>query len=176
MIRPYRGLSPVIAPGCYIDPSAQLIGDVHLGPQSSLWPNAVVRGDVNFIRIGARSNIQDNATVHGMRHLHPVIIGNGVSIGHNAVVHGCTIEDDVLIGIGAIVLNGAHIGRNTIIAAGALIPEGTTIPPNSVVTGIPGKIRRTTTTADQTLIQTTANNYLDYILTYMAEPTAEPRS
>lgn len=171
MIRPYRGLSPTIAPGCYIDPSAQLIGDVHLGPQSSLWPNAVVRGDVNHIRIAARTNIQDNATLHGMRHLHPVIIGSGVSIGHNAVVHGCTIEDDVLIGIGAIILNGAHIGRNTIIAAGALIPEHTTIPPNSVVTGLPGKIRRTLTPADQTLIQTTANNYLDYILHYLTEPT-----
>ncbi|MGA7158966.1 MAG: gamma carbonic anhydrase family protein [Acidobacteriaceae bacterium] len=171
MIRPYRGLTPVIAPGCYIDPSAQLIGDVHLGPQSSLWPHAVVRGDTNSIRIGARTNIQDNATVHGMRHLHPVLIGNGVSIGHNATVHGCTIDDDVLIGIGAIVLNGAHIGANSIIAAGALIPEGTVIPPNSLVTGLPGKIRRTTTEKDLALIRTAANNYLDYILTYLAEPT-----
>jgi len=171
MIRPYRGISPTIAAGCYIDPSAQLIGDVHLGPQSSLWMNAVVRGDTNSIRIGARTNIQDCAVLHGMRNLHPVLIGDGVSIGHNATVHGCTIEDNVLIGIGATVLNGAAIGANSIIAAGALIPERTIIPPNSLVTGIPGKILRTTTEKDLALIQTAANNYLDYIQAYLAEPT-----
>jgi carbonic anhydrase/acetyltransferase-like protein (isoleucine patch superfamily) len=171
MIRPYRGLSPVIAAGCYIDPSAQLIGDVHLGPQSSLWMNAVVRGDTNSIRIGARTNIQDCAVLHGQRNLYAVHIGDGCTIGHNATVHGCTLEDNVLIGIGATVLNGAHIGANTIIAAGALIPERTRIPPNSLVTGIPGKILRTTTPADLDLIQTAANNYLDYIQAYLAEPT-----
>ncbi|MFP5232917.1 MAG: gamma carbonic anhydrase family protein [Acidobacteriota bacterium] len=170
MIRPYRGVWPTIAPGCYIDPSAQLIGDVQLGPRSSLWPNAVVRGDVNLIRIGAGTNIQDCAVLHGMRNLHPVLIGDRVSIGHNATVHGCTIDDDVLIGIGAIVLNGAHIGSGSIIAAGALVPEGATIPPNSLVAGLPGKIRRSTTPADLALIQSTANNYLDYILAHQAEP------
>lgn len=158
-----------MAAGCYIDGSAQLIGDVHLGPQCSLWPNAVVRGDVNWIRIGARTNIQDCAVVHGMRLLHPVRIGNGVSIGHNATIHGCTIDDDVLVGIGAIVLNGAHIGSGSIVAAGALIPEGVTIPPNSLVAGLPGKIRRTTTAKDLALIQTTASNYLDYILAHQGE-------
>ncbi len=172
MIRPYRGVWPTLASGCYIDPSAQLIGDVHLGSHSSLWPNAVVRGDVHLIRIGARTNIQDCAVLHGMRHLHPVLIGNGVSIGHNATIHGCTIDDDVLVGIGAIVLNGAHIGAGSIIAAGALVTEGTIIPPNSLVTGLPGKVRRTTTPADLALIQTTANNYLDYILAHQGEPNA----
>jgi carbonic anhydrase/acetyltransferase-like protein (isoleucine patch superfamily) len=171
MIRPYRGISPTLAAGCYIDPSAQLIGDVHLGLQSSLWMNAVVRGDTNYIRIGARTNIQDCAVLHGMRHLYPVVIGDGVSIGHNATVHGCTVENNVLIGIGATVLNGAHIGANSIIAAGALIPERTVIPPNSLVIGVPGKILRTTTSADLTLIQTVADNYLDYIQAYLAEPT-----
>jgi carbonic anhydrase/acetyltransferase-like protein (isoleucine patch superfamily) len=171
MIRPYRGISPTLAASCYIDPSAQLIGDVHLGPQSSLWMNAVVRGDTNSIRIGARTNIQDCAVLHGMRNLHPVLIGSGVSIGHNATVHGCTIEDNVLIGIGATILNGAHIGANSIIAAGAVVTERTIIPPNSLVTGIPGKILRTTTPADLALIQTAANNYLDYIQAYLAEPT-----
>jgi carbonic anhydrase/acetyltransferase-like protein (isoleucine patch superfamily) len=170
MIRPYRSLTPVIAAGCYIDPSAQLIGDVHLGPQSSIWMNAVVRGDVHSIRIGARTNIQDCAVLHGMRNLHPVIIGNGVSIGHNATVHGCTLEDDVLIGIGAIVLNGAHIGSGSIIAAGALIPEHTRIPPNSLVTGVPGHIRRSTTSDDLALIHTITANYLDYTQAYLAEP------
>jgi len=166
MIRPYRGIFPTLAAGCYIDPS-----DVHLGPQSSLWMNAVVRGDTNYIRIGARTNIQDGAVLHGMRDLHPVLIGSGVSIGHNATVHGCTVEDNVLIGIGATVLNGAHIGANSIIAAGALIPERTIIPPNSLVVGIPGKILRTTTPSDLTLIQLTADHYLDYLQAYLAEPT-----
>ncbi|MGC9199867.1 MAG: gamma carbonic anhydrase family protein [Acidobacteriaceae bacterium] len=172
MVRPYRGIWPSVAAGCYIDVSAQLIGDVHLGPQSSLWSGAVVRGDANLIRIGARTNIQDCAVVHGMRHLHPVRIGNGVSIGHNATIHGCTIEDDVLVGIGAIVLNGAHIGSGSIVAAGALIPEGATIPPNSLIAGLPGKIRRTTTAKDLALIQTTASNYLDYMLAYQGDSSA----
>jgi carbonic anhydrase/acetyltransferase-like protein (isoleucine patch superfamily) len=171
MIRPYRGVAPTIAAGCYIDPSAQLIGDVHLGPQSSLWMNAVVRGDTNRIRIGARTNIQDCAVLHGQRNLYAVLIGDGCTIGHNATVHGCTLEDNVLIGIGATVLNGAHIGANSIIAAGALIPERSQIPRNSLVTGIPGKILRTTTEKDLALIQLAANNYLDYIQAYLAEPT-----
>jgi carbonic anhydrase/acetyltransferase-like protein (isoleucine patch superfamily) len=171
MLRPFRGIAPTIAPGCYIDPSAQVIGDVQLGPQSSVWMNAVLRGDVHSIRIGARSNVQDCAVLHGQRNLYPVIIGDGCTIGHNATVHGCVLEDDVLIGIGAIVLNGAHIGSGSIIAAGALVPERTTIPPNSLVTEVPGRIRRTLLPADLDLIRLYANNYLDYTRTYLAEPT-----
>ena len=171
MIRPYRGLSPTIAHDTYIDISAQVIGDVHLGAQSSVWMNAVLRGDTHTIRVGARTNIQDCAVLHGMRGLHPVIVGDGCTIGHNATVHGCTIEDDVLIGIGSVVLNGAHIGKGSIIAAGAVIPEGTQIPAGSLVTGVPGKILRTVTAADLDLIHISANNYLDYIRTYLAEPT-----
>jgi carbonic anhydrase/acetyltransferase-like protein (isoleucine patch superfamily) len=127
MLRPFRGITPTVASGCYIDPSAQVIGDVQLGPQSSVWMNAVLRGDVHSIRIGSRSNVQDCAVIHGQRNLYPVIIGDGCTIGHNATVHGCTLEDDVLIGIGAIVLNGAHIGTGSIIAAGALVSS----PPTS---------------------------------------------
>jgi carbonic anhydrase/acetyltransferase-like protein (isoleucine patch superfamily) len=171
MLRPFRGILPTIAPGCYIDSSAQLIGDVHLGPQSSVWCNAVLRGDVHSIRIGARSNVQDCAVLHGQRNLYPVIIGDGCTIGHNATVHGCVLEDDVLIGMGAIILNGAHIGAGTIIAAGALIPERTQIPAGSLVTGVPGKIRRTLLPADLDLIRLYANNYLDYTRTYLTEPT-----
>jgi carbonic anhydrase/acetyltransferase-like protein (isoleucine patch superfamily) len=169
MIRPYRGISPTIAAGCYIDPSAQLIGDVHLGPQSSLWMNAVVRGDTNSIRIGARTNIQDCAVLHGMRNLYPVIVGEMVTIGHNATVHGCVLEDAVLIGIGATVLNDARIGEGSIIAAGAVIPEHMVIPPNSLVAGVPGKIRRTLGDADRELILKYAQNYLDYTAIYLAE-------
>jgi carbonic anhydrase/acetyltransferase-like protein (isoleucine patch superfamily) len=170
MIRPYRGILPVIPASCYIDVSAQVIGDVVLGDQSSVWMNAVLRGDVNSIRIGAQSNVQDCAVLHGMRYLYPVIIGDRVTIGHNATVHGCVLEDDVLIGIGAVVLNNAHIGTGSIIAAGAVIPEQMVIPPNSLVAGVPGKIRRTLGEEDRALILNYAANYVDYVRVYLEEP------
>src|SRR5271169_156232 len=114
MIRSYQGVTPVIPTSCYVDLSAQIIGDVVLGEQSSVWMNAVVRGDVNAIRIGSRSNIQDCAVLHGMRHVYPVMVGDWVTIGHNATVHGCTIEDAVLIGMGSVILNNARIGEGSI--------------------------------------------------------------
>ena len=169
MLRPFHGITPTVPASAYVDPSAQVLGDVTLGEHASIWMNAVVRGDVHHIRIGHRTNIQDCAVLHGMRDLHPVLIGNGCTIGHNATVHGCTLEDDVLIGMGAIVLNGAHIGHGSIIAAGALIPEGTIIPPRSLVAGLPGKLRRPTTDDDLALIRTYAANYLDYTRNYLAE-------
>jgi len=169
MIRSYQGKLPIIAPGCYIDPSAQVIGDVVLGEQASVWMNAVVRGDVNSIRIGAKSNVQDCAVLHGMRNLYPVIVGEMVTIGHNATVHGCVLEDAVLIGIGATILNDARIGEGSIIAAGAVIPEHTIIPPRSLVAGVPGKMRRTLGDADRELILKYAQNYLDYTAIYLSE-------
>jgi carbonic anhydrase/acetyltransferase-like protein (isoleucine patch superfamily) len=169
MIRTYNGHTPRIPESCYIDPSAQVIGDVVLGEQASIWMNAVVRGDVHSIRIGARSNVQDCAVLHGMRHLYPVHVGEGVSIGHNATVHGCVIEDNCLIGIGARVLNHARIGEGSIIAAGTVIPEGLVIPPRSLVTGVPGKIRRQVLESDYELIRMYALNYLDYLAQYKLE-------
>ena len=169
MIRTYQGVAPVIPATCYVDPSAQVIGDVVLGDRASIWMNAVVRGDVNSIRIGARSNVQDCAVLHGMRYVYPVIVGEMVTIGHNATVHGCVLEDAVLIGIGAVVLNNARIGEGSIIAAGAVIPEQTVIPPNSLVAGVPGKIRRTLGDADRVLILKYANNYLEYTAIYLNE-------
>src|SRR5580698_8275281 len=163
MLRSYQGIRPTVPASAYVDPSAQVIGDVVLGENASIWMNAVVRGDVNSIRIGANSNIQDCAVLHGMRHLYPVIVGERCTIGHNATVHGCVLEDDVLIGINAVVLNNARI------AAGSVIPEHTIIPPRSLVTGVPGKIRRTVTDADLKLIRMYANNYLDYTKVYLSE-------
>jgi carbonic anhydrase/acetyltransferase-like protein (isoleucine patch superfamily) len=168
MIRSYQGSVPLIGEGCYVDVSAQVIGDVELGPQASVWMNAVLRGDVNSIRIGAKSNVQDCAVLHGMRHLYPVIVGEMVTIGHNATVHGCVLEDTVLVGIGATILNNARIGEGSIIAAGAVIPEQTVIPPNSVA-GVPGKIRRTLGDADRAMILKYAQNYLDYTAIYLNE-------
>ena len=154
---------------CYVDASAQVIGDVVLGEQASIWMNAVVRGDVNSIRIGAKSNVQDCAVLHGMRNLYPVIVGEMVTIGHNATVHGCVLEDAVLVGIGAIILNNARIGDGSIIAAGAVIPEQMVVPPNSLVAGVPGKIRRTLGDEDRKMILKYAQNYLDYTAIYLNE-------
>ena len=169
MLRPYQGILPTVPASCYVDVSAQVIGDVVLGEHASIWMNAVVRGDVNSIRIGANSNVQDCAVLHGMRYIYPVILGEWVTVGHNATVHGCTIEDACLIGMGCTILNNCRIGEGSIIAAGAVLPEGTFIPPNSLVTGIPGKIRRTLGEEDRALIMKYAQNYLDYTAIYLKE-------
>jgi len=169
MIRSYQGRVPEVPASCYVDPSAQVIGDVVLGERASVWMNAVVRGDVNSIRIGAGSNVQDCAVLHGMRHLYPVHVGEMVTIGHNATVHGCVLEDEVLVGIGATILNNARVGTGSIIAAGAVIPEGMVIPPRSLVAGVPGKIRRELGEKDHALILQYAKNYLDYVEIYLKE-------
>src|SRR5579872_251162 len=142
MIRAYRGTKPTIAASAYIDPSAQVIGDVTVGERASIWPNAVLRGDVNSIRIGDETNIQDNSVLHCDAGLFPLNIGNRVTVGHLAMIHGCTIEDDCLIGIGAVVLNGAKIGKGSVVAAGAVVPEGAQVPAYSMVMGVPAKVKR----------------------------------
>jgi carbonic anhydrase/acetyltransferase-like protein (isoleucine patch superfamily) len=159
----------MIPRSCYVDQSAQVIGDVQLGEQASVWMNAVVRGDVNSIRIGARSNVQDCAVLHGMRHLYPVVVGEMVTIGHNATVHGCVIEDAVLVGIGAVILNDARIGEGSIIAAGSVIPEHTVVPPRSLVAGVPGKVRRQLNEDDREMILKYARNYIDYVAIYLKQ-------
>ena len=169
MIRSYQGHTPTIPDTCYVDISAQIIGDVVLGEHASVWMNAVVRGDVHSVRVGAHSNVQDCAVLHGMRYLYPVIVGEYVTIGHNATVHGCVVEDCCLIGMGATVMNSARIGEGSIIAAGAVIPEGAIIPPRSLVTGIPGKVRRELTSDDRDEILKYARNYLDYTRIYLEE-------
>jgi len=154
---------------CYVDLSAQVIGDVELGENASVWMNAVLRGDVNSIRVGANSNVQDCSVLHGMRHVYPVIVGEWVTIGHNATVHGCVVEDAVLIGMGATILNDVRIGEGSIIAAGAVIPEHIVIPPNSLVAGVPGKVRRALGDEDRKMILEYAQNYLDYVAIYLQE-------
>ncbi|MEO5897333.1 MAG: gamma carbonic anhydrase family protein, partial [Vicinamibacterales bacterium] len=128
MLRHYKGVSPKVHSSAYVDDSAQVIGDVEIGAEASVWMNAVLRGDVHRICIGTRSNIQDGTVVHVMNRTHPTTIGNDVTIGHAAVVHGCTISDRVLIGMGAILLNGATVANDSIVAAGTLLTEGTTVP------------------------------------------------
>ena len=169
MIRSYRGRLPQIPASCYVDPSAQLVGDVTLGERSSVWMNAVLRGDVYAIRVGANSNVQDCAVLHGQRNLYPVIVGDWVTIGHNATVHGCVVEDEVVIGLGARVLNDAHIGTGCIIAAGAVVPEHTVVPPRTLWAGVPAKLRRELTEKDRALILEYAQNYLDYTEIYLKD-------
>jgi gamma-carbonic anhydrase len=166
MLRAFKGTSPLVDASAYVDESAQLIGDVRVGAESSVWMNVVIRGDVNRIRIGKRTNIQDLTMVHVMRETNPTIIGDEVTVGHSAVVHGATIEDRVLVGMGAILLNGVHIGSDCIIAAGSLLTEGTQIPARSLVMGRPGTVKRQLTDDEVAEIRWYADNYVNYRLDY----------
>jgi carbonic anhydrase/acetyltransferase-like protein (isoleucine patch superfamily) len=168
VIRPFKSIWPVVDPSAYVDVSAQVIGDVTLGPESSVWMNVVIRGDVNHVRIGARTNIQDLTLIHVMRDTFPTLIGDEVTVGHSAVIHGTTIEDRVLIGMGAVLLNGVHVGHDSIVAAGTLLTEGTVIPPRSLVMGRPGKVKRTLTDEDVAEIRWYADNYVRYRLEYQS--------
>ena len=170
MIRSYRGRTPQVPATCYIDLSAQLIGDVTLGEHSSVWMNAVLRGDVHSIRVGSNSNVQDCAVLHGQRNLYSVTVGDWVTIGHNATVHGCVVEDECLIGIGARVLNNCRIGAGSIIAAGSVVPEQTVVPPRTLWAGVPAKMRRELSDKDRALILEYAQNYVDYTGFYLDEP------
>jgi carbonic anhydrase/acetyltransferase-like protein (isoleucine patch superfamily) len=171
MIRAYRGVVPKVAASAYIDPSAQLIGDVVVGEKSSIWPNASVRGDVHFIRIGEETNVQDNSVLHVEQGVYPLIIGNRVTVGHSVVLHGCIVEDDCLIGIGAIVLNGAKIGAGSVIAAGALVPEGMEVPAGSMAMGVPAKIRRQVSAEEQERFRVNAQHYVELRQLYREEPS-----
>lgn len=138
----HRGTTPKIDPSAWVAPSATVIGDVEIGPGSSLWFGTVVRGDVHHIRIGARSNLQDHCVVHVTTDTWPTLLGDDVVVGHRAVLHGCDIRDGALIGIGAIVLDGAVVGANAQVAAGALVPPGMEVPPGTLVVGVPARVRR----------------------------------
>jgi carbonic anhydrase/acetyltransferase-like protein (isoleucine patch superfamily) len=169
MLRSYRGNIPRVHDSAYVDPSAQVIGDVEIGEESSVWMCAVIRGDVHSIRIGRRTNVQDGTVVHAMTGTHPTAIGDNVTIGHGAIIHGCTIDHQCLIGMGAIVLNGAFVGSGSIVAAGALVVEDMKIPPRSLVMGTPGKVKRLLTQAEIADIQLYADRYVGYRLEYMRE-------
>ena len=170
MLRSYQGHSPRIPSSCYIDPSAQILGDVVLGERSSVWMNAVLRGDVNSIRVGSNSNVQDCSVLHGQRNLYPVIVGDWVTIGHNATVHGCMVEDMCVIGMGATILNDSRIGEGCIIAAGSVVPEHTVVPPRTLWAGVPARLRRELSDKDRALILEYAKNYLDYVEIYLKNP------
>lgn len=163
VILPVKGVSPQIPEDCFVAPNATIVGDVIIGKECSIWFNAVVRGDVNSIRIGNKVNIQDGACIHCTYQKTETILGNNVSIGHNAIVHGCTVEDNVLIGMGAIVMDRARIGKNSIIAAGAVVLEDTEVPPGSIFAGVPAKkVKDISQELLKGEIERIANNYIMY--------------
>jgi carbonic anhydrase/acetyltransferase-like protein (isoleucine patch superfamily) len=170
-IRPYKGKHPQIAASAYIDPASVIIGDVVIGEDSSLWPLCVVRGDVNYIRIGSRTNIQDGSILHVMKDEYPLILGDEITVGHSVTLHGCTVESRCLIGMRATILNGVVIGEGSIVAAGTLLTERTTIPPRSLVMGAPGKVKRSLTAIDQATIDMYAHRYVEYKNIYRQELT-----
>ncbi len=168
MIRSFRGNAPKVALSAYIDPSAQIIGDVMVGERSSIWPNASVRGDVGPIRIGSETSIQDNCALH-LDDGFPLTIGDRVTVGHSVTLHGCTIEDDSLIGIGAIVLNGARIGKGSVVAAGSLVTEGMVVAPSTLVMGVPAKPRRAVSPEEQARFREGVGHYVEKARLYQED-------
>src|SRR5580765_2995710 len=166
MLRPYKGKLPQVAASAYVDPQAVVIGDVTIGDDSSVWPCTVIRGDVHWIRIGARTNIQDGCVLHVMRDEWPLTLGDNVTIGHGVILHGCTLESRILVGMGCVIMNGAHIGEGSIIAAGTLVPERTVVPAGSLFMGHPGKFKRALLPEDLKSIDMYAQRYVEYKETY----------
>lgn len=167
MIRPYKGILPTVDASAYVDESAQVIGDVVIGAESGIWMNTVVRGDVNTIRIGARTNIQDGCVLHVTRRIHPLVIGDDVTIGHGAIIHGCTLANHSFIGMGATVMDGAVIGEFTMVGARALVTQGKAFPPGTLLMGSPAKPVRDLTEAEIERIRQSARNYVLDRLDYM---------
>jgi carbonic anhydrase/acetyltransferase-like protein (isoleucine patch superfamily) len=169
MIRTFQGIKPTIPKSCFIEETAVVIGDVVMGKDCSVWFNAVVRGDVNYIRIGDRTNVQDLCMLHVTHDTHPLIIGNEVTIGHNVVLHGCTIQDRVLVGMGAIIMDGAVVGEDSVVGAGALVVEGTVVPPKSLILGSPARVKRKVTEKELAWIRESAENYVRYARQYLSD-------
>lgn len=166
MILPYLGIYPKIDESVFICEGVQIIGDVILAKDVNVWFNSVIRGDVNFIRVGERTNIQDGCILHVTYKKYPLIIGKDVSIGHGAVLHGCTVKDSVLVGIGAMLLDNCVVNSNSLIAAGALVKENFVVPEGVLIAGVPGKIIRELTEEEIEMIKQRSRNYLMYVNNY----------
>jgi len=169
VILPYEGKAPRLAPSVFIADGSAVTGDVEIGEDSSLWFGTVVRGDVNSIRIGARTNLQDQTVVHVTGGTHPTVVGDDVTVGHRAVLHGCTVHDRCLIGIGAIVLDGASIGPDAMVGAGALVPPGMVVPPGKLALGAPAKVKRDLTPEEVAFLRDSAARYAGYAARYREE-------
>jgi carbonic anhydrase/acetyltransferase-like protein (isoleucine patch superfamily) len=169
MIKPYRGVLPTIASSAFIEDTAVVVGDVVIDSESSVWFNTVIRGDVHYIRIGHRTNIQDLSLLHVTHDTHPLIIGDDVTVGHHVTLHGCTIHNRVLIGMGSIVMDGASIENDCIIGAGSLVTEGAVIPAHSLAIGSPARVKRSLNEKEMAWLKESANNYIQYARQYMTD-------
>ena len=169
MIRPFRGKHPQIHPSAYIEESAQIIGDVVIGEESSVWFNAVVRGDVFYIRIGNRTNVQDGTVIHVQNDSHATILEDEVTVGHNVTLHGCYVERGCLIGMGEILMDDVRVGEKSLVAAGSLLSPGTKIPPRSLVMGAPAKVKRSLTDEEVADLDVFWQNYIRYTAEYKGE-------
>lgn len=169
MIKSFQNTSPRIHPSAFIAETAVVIGDVEIGENSSVWYGTVIRGDVNYIRIGARTNIQDACVLHVSARTHPTVLEDEVTLGHRVTLHGCYVETGCLIGIGAIVMDGARVGRNSLVGAGALVTPGTEIPPRSLVLGSPARVRRELAEAEIKDLEKFWRNYVSYSQIYKSE-------
>jgi len=159
IVKPYNGIWPRLGGGVYLAEGSAVIGDVELGPECSVWYGSILRGDVNWIRLGARVNVQDGSVIHVVRRTHPTLIGDDVTLGHKVVAHGCTIERGALIGIGAIVLDDVVVGEEALVGAGSVVTPGTRIPPRCLALGTPARVRRDLTETELAYNRETAANY-----------------
>ena len=167
MIKKFNNISPDIGKNVYISENAYIIGNVSLGNEVSIWFGSIVRGDMHYIKIGDRTNIQDNSTIHVTTDISPTTIGSGVTVGHGAIIHGCTIEDDCLVGMGAIIMDNATVGKGSLVGAGTLIPPNMIIPSKSLVVGAPGKIVREINDAEYEMIINRAGEYIKLAASYL---------
>jgi carbonic anhydrase/acetyltransferase-like protein (isoleucine patch superfamily) len=168
-IKPFGGKTPQLHDAVFAVESAVVVGDVTVGEQSSLWFGAIVRGDVNYVRIGARTNVQDHSVLHVTSQTHPTIVGDDVTLGHRVTLHGCTIRDRCLVGIGAIVMDGAVVGEESLVAAGSLVPPGMVVPPRTLAVGSPAKVKRPLSADEIAFFRTSAQNYVRYAQQYLRE-------
>jgi carbonic anhydrase/acetyltransferase-like protein (isoleucine patch superfamily) len=166
VILAYDGKTPRVAASAWLAPGSVVVGDVEIGEAASVWFQSVIRGDVNHIRIGARTNVQDHCVVHVTSRTHPTILGDDVTVGHRAVLHGCTVGDRCLVGIGAIVLDGAFVGPDAMVGAGALVPPGMVVPPGTLVLGAPAKVKRDLTPEEIASFRASAERYAGYAARY----------
>jgi gamma-carbonic anhydrase len=169
MIKPFKNLAPKIHETAFITDDAIVIGDVEIGENASVWFGSIVRGDVNYIRIGARTNLQDGTIVHVTSNDHPTVLENDITVGHRVTLHGCYVETGCLIGIGAILLDGVRVGRNSLVAAGSLLTPGSVIPPGSLVMGSPAKVKRALTEEEIDAIARNVATYVDLSAVYKAQ-------
>jgi carbonic anhydrase/acetyltransferase-like protein (isoleucine patch superfamily) len=175
MVRPFKGIIPQIAPSAFIAETAVIVGDVEIGPESSIWYNVVVRGDVNSIRIGSRTNIQDLSMLHVTHRKHaddpgaPLLIGNDVTVGHSVTLHGCTLGNGSFVGMQAVVMDNAVVGEGALVGARALVTEGTIIPPHTLWVGAPARYKRDLTPDEIAWLRTSAGNYVRYSREYLAD-------